>query len=231
MRFVDPEPEDIPQPPTVRDAARQFGSPVLSFVSQPSLTELGVSTVGTSLGGGDPRLESLAITFTVWRNPDDRNDPTNLADLTAQERSALDQAASRTLPDWLIERNKLYHYPAAWEAVMTTRKLGEPWQSPQSVLVAHTNHVLMNTFREERVVGSRPGVLDSAVRESHIEPSDVVVDGRAVKGMRIDTDPHVYAVGADLGDRVLTAVTARDFLPYITFQFATYGPPLDETVW
>jgi len=47
------------------------------------------------------------------------------------------------------------------------------------------------------------------VSERHIEPVNVLIDGIEVPGLHIDTDPHVYAVGADLRDRVLTAVVAR----------------------
>lgn len=80
---------------------------------------------------------------------------------------------------------------------------------------------LMNTFREQRVVGGFPGDLDSPVAEHHIERFGVSIDGVEVPGLRIDTDPHVYAVGADLGDRILTAVVAREHLPHVEIAFET----------
>ncbi|TXN28137.1 hypothetical protein [Lacisediminihabitans profunda] len=104
---------------------------------------------------------------------------------------------------------------------MTTRVQNLPWQTPQSTLVDHANHVLTNTFREERVRGGFPGELDSPVTERHIDYVAVSVDGIDVPGMRIDTDPHVFAVGAALGDRILTAVVARDHLQFVTLAFVT----------
>ena len=49
----------------------------------------------------------------------------------------------------------------------------------------------------------------------------MLIDGIEVPGLHIDTDPHVYAVGTDLRDRVLTVVVAREHLPYIVLAFET----------
>lgn len=221
MHFADLDPKDIPPPPTVAGAARMFGAPLIGFVRQPALTELGVGTSGSSSNGGPVTLESVAISYTVWRNPDDLDDPANRADLSGPERDALDQEPVRPLPEWMHEARRLARFPSLWEAVMTTRVLPTDGHSPASALIAHTNHVLMNTFRAERVVGEFPGDLDSPVAERHIERVSVTIDGNDVPGLRIDTDPNVYSVGADLGDRILTAVVARDHLPYVLLAFET----------
>lgn len=60
---------------------------------------------------------------------------------------------------------------------MATRVLDDEWQTPEFTLVSHINHTLMNTFREQRVVGGFPGELDSPVTENHIEHVTVPVDG------------------------------------------------------
>ncbi|WP_281167443.1 hypothetical protein [Agromyces subbeticus] len=39
--------------------------------------------------------------------------------------------------------------------------------------------------------------------------------------MRIGTDPHVLGVAANLGDRVLTAVLAREHLLYLDVSFVS----------
>ena len=78
---------------------------------------------------------------------------------------------------WLMERRVLMRFPALWEAVMATRVLDDEWQTPEFTLVSHINHTLMNTFREQRVVGGFPGELDSPVTENHIEHVTVPVDG------------------------------------------------------
>lgn len=221
MHFVDVDPMDVPPPPSIDSAAESFGTPVVGLLRQPSLSELGGGTVSSSTNGGPIIPESLAISYTLWRNPRDRFDPANLADLTSQERESLEQEPVRELPDWMRETRRLLHFPSLWEAAMTTRVRDPEQQTPESVLVAHTNHILMNTFREQRVVGDFPGDLDSPVAEHHIERFGVSIDGVEVPGLRIDTDPHVYAVGADLGDRILTAVVAREHLPYVEIAFET----------
>jgi hypothetical protein len=220
MHFSDINPEDIPPPPTVDEVAGLFSVPIMSFVSQPSLQELAVGTTGSSSNGGEMTLDSVTLTYTLWRNPGDREDPANLAELSDSERKALDAPPVRPLPDWMMERRELMRYPMLWEAVMTTRVSDAEWQKPESTLVRHVNHVLMNTFREQRVVGI-PGELDSPVTERHIQPVAVPVDGVDVTGMQIDSDPNVYAVGATLGDRVLTAVVSRDHLAWVRMAFVT----------
>lgn len=219
MHFADREPMDIPPPPTVDTAAETFGAPVIGFVAQPSLSELGVGTVGSSTNGGPSIPESVAISYTLWKNPMDHDDPANLADLG--EAHSLEQEPSKPLPEWMMEYRKLARYPSLWEGVMTTRIFDAEWQTPESVLVAHTNHILMNTFREQRVEGGFSGNLDLPVTESHVERVSVSLDGVNAPGLCIDSDPHVYSVGADLGDRIVTAVVARDYLPYITLAFQT----------
>lgn len=210
---------DIPAPPTVDTAAKMFGAPVIGFLAQPSLSELGVGTVRSSTNGGPSTPESVAISYTLWKNPMDHDDPANLADLGVEH--SLEQEPSKPLPEWMLEFQKLARYPSLWEAVMTTRIVDTEWQTPESVLVAHTNHILMNTFREQRVEGGFPGNLDSPVTERHVERVSLQLDGVNAPGLRIDSDPHVYSVGADLGDRIVTAVVAHDYLPYITPAFQT----------
>jgi hypothetical protein len=221
MHFSDVNPKDIPPPPTVDEVAGLFSVPMMSFVSQPSLQELAVGTTGSSSNGGEMALDSVTLTYTLWRNPRDRTDPANLADLSDSEREALEAPPVRPLPDWMMERRELMRYPMLWEAVMTTRGSDAEWQTPESTLVRHVNHVLMNTFREQRVVGGIPGELDSPVTERHIQPVALPVDGVDVAGMRIDTDPNVYAVGADLGDRILTAVVSREHLASVRMAFVS----------
>ena len=225
MYISDVSPEDIPPPTTVDEVARLFTVAMMSFVPQPSLQELAVGTTASSSNGGAMTLDSVSLSYTLWRNPRDRADAVNLADLSDSEREALDAAPVRPLPDWMMERRELMRYPMLWEAVMTTRKSDAEWQTPESTLVMHVNHVLTNTFREQRVVGGIPGELDSPVSERHIQPVALPIDGVDVPGMRIDTDPHVYAVGADLGDRILTAVVSRDHLSRVTMAFVTRGLP------
>ncbi|RFA07142.1 hypothetical protein B7R21_16615 [Subtercola boreus] len=226
MFLSDRDPIDFPAPETISSAAERFQSPIIEMLQQAALTELGVGTVSSSANGGPTTVESVAISYTLWRNPANRDDPANLADLTEKMRASLEVTPVKPLPEWMIERVKLMRYPTLWEAVLTTRPNDGAWQTPESVLVDHVNHVLGNTFRDERVVGGFPGELDAPVTKRHIEHAPVVLDSTVVSGMRIDTDTHVYAVGADLGDRIFTAVIAREHLPHldIAFQTRPMGP-------
>jgi hypothetical protein len=225
MFVSDRNPEDFPPPPTVDEVASLFTVPVMSFIPQPSLEELGVGTTSSSSNGGPTTIDNVSISYTLWRNPGNRKDPANLAVLSDVDREALDTVPVRALPAWLMVGRERMRYPALWEAVMTTRVLDTHWQTPESTLVDHVNHIMTNTFREQGVVGGFPGELDAPVTEEHIEHVTVLVDGAEVPGMRIDTDPNVYAVGAALGDRILTAVVSRDHLPYVTVAFATRSVP------
>jgi hypothetical protein len=229
MRYdPDRRPMDIPPPPSVDEVAGSFGGPVYAFASQPSLEEAGVSTFGLSRDGGPTVLESVSLSYTVWRNPDDRADPGNLADLSDEMRAALDAPPVAPLPEWMLQTRERMRYPWLWEAVRTTRRQDA---TPEELLLAHARHILMNTFREERVApspdGSPPGELTGAPTERAIEHGvPLTLDGEPVEGLRLDADPHVLALAADLGPHgVLTAVLPRAELPYLTLSFATRPQP------
>lgn len=222
MHFSDRRPEDVPPPPTADELARAFTVAVMTFASQDTLEELGSGMTGSSSNGGPTTMETVALSYTLWRNPGDHEDPENLASLTPELQASLDEEPLHPLPDWMLFRRDRLRYPSLWEAVMTTLvRPDRAWQTPEATLVAHTNHILHNTFIDERVVGDFPGELDSPVTERHLQRVSVTVDGLDVDGMLIDTDPHVYAVGADLGDRILTSVIPRENLPYIDVAFVT----------
>jgi hypothetical protein len=220
VHFSDLDPMDVPPPQTVDEVVRVFPVPVMSFVPQASLEEMGVGTVGYSSDGGPMILDAVSISYTLWRNPLDHDDPDNLAELDDTLRETLDAPPVRPLPDWMMVQRELFRYPSLWEAVTTTRR-SPGSESVESTLVMHVNHILVNTFRDQRVTGGFPGELDDPVTKRHIQPAVVRIDGTDVPGVRIDTDPNVYAVGASLGDRLLTAVVARDHLPFVTLEFAT----------
>jgi hypothetical protein len=220
VHFSDLDPMDVPPPQTVDEVVRVFPVPVMSFVPQASLEEMGVGTVGYSSDGGPMILEAVTISYTLWRNPLDHDDPDNLAELDDTLRETLDAPPVRPLPDWMMTQRQLFRYPSLWEAVTTTRR-SPGSESLESTLVMHVNHILMNTFRDQRVTGGFPGELDDPVTKRHIQPAVVRIDGTDVPGVRIDTDPNVFAVGAALEGRFLTAVVARDHLPFVTVEFAT----------
>jgi hypothetical protein len=219
--------EDVPAPPTLDEVARAFPGPLYGFVPQPSL-EPWTSGTASSTSGGRVEIESVAIGYTLWLNPDDHDDPANLAELDDELRASLDAPPVRPLPDWMTAITARMRYPWLWEAVRTTvaHEPAPPWHSAESVLVEHVNHILRNRFRDERVRGGFPGELLGPATEKCVEHDvPLLLDGRPVPGIRIDTDAHVLGVGAHLGDRVLTAVVDRDRLPLLDLAFATHRAP------
>jgi hypothetical protein len=222
MYFSGRRPEDVPPPPTADELARAFTVAVMTFAPQSALEELGSGMTGSSSNGGPTTMETVSLSYTLWRNPGDHTDPANLAALSPEAQASLDVEPPLPLPDWMLYRRERLRYPSLWEAVMTT--LVQPdrdWQTPETTLVEHTNHILHNTFRDERVVGGFPGELDSPVTWRHLQRVPVSVDGQSIDGLQIDTDPHVYAVGADLGDRIVTAVIPRENLALLDVAFVT----------
>lgn len=228
MQFAGPIPPDAPDPRAESIARlRAMPIPVLGFVSQPHLEDWGAIGVGSSSSSlhGVEGIEA-AITYTLWRNPDDHADPANLADLDEATRAALDVPPPWPRPQWLIDGAERMRYRMLWEAVRTTWHRSDGDHSRvEDLLVHHANYVLRNRFREQLGLGDMPGPPRDRgfeVAERNVQHGFALeVEGRVVDGVRIDTDPFVYAVGADLGSGgTLTAVVPRDDLPYVMLAFA-----------
>lgn len=171
-------------------------------------------------------MMSVGVTYTLWRNPADRSDPVNLAELDETTRRALEEVPPWPRPTWLIEGVERMRYPRLEEAVRTTWHREESaLSSVQNVLIGHTNHILMNGFREE--LGLDPREWDSpALTSSRSIRHDarIVVDGDRMAGLAIDTSPFVYAVGTTLSTGgVLTVVVPRDDLPRLDMSFVPRG--------
>ena len=221
-------PEDFPAPPTPDEVTRDFTGPLYTLEPQASVEEVGIS-VGSQTSNGRPVLEEATVNYVLWRNPADRSDPANLADISDEMRAQLDAPPLFPLPEWMTRITERMRYPWLWDAVRTTRAVRgfeDAWRTPEFILVEHVNYILMNTFRDERVVGSAPGELLGRVSERAVEHGVLVrVDGVDVAGIRIDTDAHVLGMGAVLGDRTLTAVFPREHLPCFDLAFVSRTTP------
>ncbi|GAA3221668.1 hypothetical protein ACFO1B_16315 [Dactylosporangium siamense] len=212
MRFEGVLGEHEPDPRLeLLEQARRMPVPVIGLVPQPHLEDWGA--IGVASGTRDEVLESCEVSlgYTLWRNPDDPDDPVNLAELDEPQRRALEEEPPWPRPQWLVGQVQRMRYPMLWECVRT-RWSQEPGGAGtvEALLVAHVNHVLVNQFQDAPPVDERC-----------VEPRiPVVVDGTPRDGFRIDTDPHVYGVATALGARtVLTAVVPRDALPYVRVVF------------
>ncbi|MDQ0757052.1 hypothetical protein [Arthrobacter sp. B3I4] len=225
MKFAGVLPEDAPDP-RVEQARRLklMPVPVVGLAPQPSLED--ADMVGIQYGQDSRGYSemSASITYTLWRNPTDRSDPGNLAELDEQTRRSIERVPPWPRPEWLIGYVERMRYPQLWEAVKTTwHRDPSERSSPARVLAEHVNYFLINRYRqkpqgssevrdfEDLGVGKRPIIRDIAVR----------VDGVEVPGLEMDTDPFVYAVGAALQHgAVVTAVIPRDELEFIRVEFA-----------
>jgi len=225
VRFAGVVGEDEPDPRLRwHDQARRLPMPVVGLVPQPHLEDWGAIGVGSGTRNGVLGSCEASVSYTLWRNPDDPDDPVNLAELDEQQRRALEAVPAWPRPPWLVEQVRRMRYPMLWECVRTqwSRDPGE-FDTVETRLVAHVNHILVNQFRHTQVVGDdRPYEVDNPVDERSVEARiPVLVDGMTRDGIRIDTDPHVYglAVGLD-GHTVLTAAIPRDVLSYLQIAFA-----------
>jgi hypothetical protein len=221
MQFAGVLPEDAPDP-RVETAARlrDLPFPVMTLAPQPTLEDRGAIGITEGVDAVGRSQLSVSMGYTLWRNPDDRDDPANLAELDEPTRAALETEPAWPRPAWLVESVETLRYPQLWEAVRTSwNRDAAEYTSASRLLVDHANHILMNQFRDE--LGIEPGdaMFDAPwrVKESAVNAAvSLEIDGIPVPGLEIDTDPFVYAIGAQLTpDVVTTVVIAREHLPYV----------------
>ncbi len=228
MRVTGILPWDAPDP-RIEQAQRLklMPIPVLGLVPQLSLED--TDTVGLAYGEDDRGYSEMtaSISYTIWRNPMDRSDPKNLAELDERTRKSVEDVPPWPRPKWLVEQVERMRYPQLWEAVRTTwHRDSSGRSSVRSVLVDHVNHVLLNQYRQELGLSDNsrdqpaPRVTDRMVNAR----VSVFVNGVEVPGAEVDTDPFVYGIGAELaGGGVVTAVLPRAELHLIRVEFTTRG--------
>jgi hypothetical protein len=229
MRFGGFLPEDAPDPRIAQaEKVKLMPVPVMGFVAQPSLEDAHMESTMIS---GMPTISQMTvgIHYTLWRNPHDHSDPTNLADLDESMLRGLDGPFRVPRPAWLIEQIERMRYPMLWEAVRTAwHREPSEFSSPSRLLVEHTNHILMNRFRKELGLGDvSTDRFAARVTERAVNPrATLTADGVEMPAYEIDTDPFVYAIGVELeGGTVVTAVVPRDDLEYVQIAFARRSTP------
>ncbi|WP_156366435.1 hypothetical protein [Microbacterium sp. No. 7] len=231
MRSLGVLPPDAPDPRDATSARlRTLSFPVMGLAPQRTIEDDGA--IGFTEGsGGDGGVWHVAVSvgYALWRNPDDRDDPVNLADLDERTRASLEEEPPWPRPAWLVEAAQRMRYRRLWETVRTSwHRDRDERTTLERQLVDHVNYVLMNSFREE--LGLQPGPLtDRAwmVSETSVRRGvTLVVDGDAHDACEIDTDPFVYAIGARLSDElVVTVVVPRDDLHHVRIALVTRDRP------
>ncbi|MFE5409316.1 hypothetical protein [Microbacterium sp. NPDC056569] len=229
MQFAGVLPEDAPDP---RIQARRrlidLPFPLMDLTPQPSIEDIGAPGFAEGTDAKGRFQLSVSLSYTLWRNPDDRSDPVNLRELDPQERAAIDDVPPWPRPSWLIEYVETMRYPRLWEAVRTSwNRDASEYTTLSRQLIDHANYILMNEFREE--LGLPPGPTDDGPWQ--VGPSSVnaaatlEIDGHAVPAAEIDTDPFVYAIGAQLDhDVVTTVVVPREHVPLLRIALRTRDP-------
>ena len=107
------------------------------------------------------------------------------------------------------------------------RDLSEHTTVPRQ-LFDHANHILRNKFRAQ--LGLGPGPVhddgDWEIKKSAVNPSATLeIDGVPVPACEIDTDPFVYAIGAQVSAHVVaTVVIAREHLPLVRVSLTIRNP-------
>ena len=144
--FIDRSrsPGDVPAPPTTDEVAAGFAVPLLTLVAQESVEAAGSRQQAAGSGTSSqtqnqrPVMESATLTYTLWRNPPDRDDPVNIADLTEEMRASLDVEPPWPLPKWMVQTRVRMRYPLLRDAVRTTHiSDGSTWHTPKRDLLLH----------------------------------------------------------------------------------------------
>jgi hypothetical protein len=222
-------PRDAPDPLyEVVEQLREMPVPIWGLVPQPHLEDWGALGQQSLISDGVLDQMTAVVGYTLWRNPDDRDDPINLANLDERTRAALDVEPPHPRPQWLAERVARMRYPMLSEAVRTTWNRGRSRQDVGSALVEHVNHLLVNNFGASYAGDPRGAGSDRQLADLRmVEPGPlIVVDGAARDSIQIDADPDVLGIGADLGDGgLLTAAIPRAELGFIDVAFAPRSLP------
>jgi hypothetical protein len=167
-------------------------------------------------------ITQVSLSYTLWRYAEDRDDPRNLAALDDRTRRSLDEQPPWPRPAWLLAAVERLRYPTLHEATRTHVPRPEA-PTVGDALREHVAYVLANRFREELGLGRGPGHWPRVPPSALERGVPIRLDGGEIDGVRIDTDPFVFGLGADLGDRgVFTAVFSRDDLPYISLRFRSF---------
>ncbi|PQZ50949.1 MULTISPECIES: hypothetical protein [unclassified Microbacterium] len=231
MEFSGHLPPDAPDPSIESEArVRSLRFPVFELRPQRTLTRVPIAGFMESTGAAGLEEVSTSFSYTLWRYPDDHADPRNEVELDEATRRSLEEEPPWERPAWLIEQVKMFRYPMLWEAIRTSWHASpDPERSSLSEqLVAHTNHILRNQFREELCLSPDPRFdADEAweATTTAVSHASLDVDGEDHPALQIDTDPFVYSIGFRVDEQVVcTMVIPRDALPVVDLAVTCFAP-------
>lgn len=224
MHFAGVLSEDAPDPRIEwAEQLKLLPIPAMGLVPQPSIQDTGSVGLQYSHSSAGFSEMTAAVSYTLWRHPEDRADPKNLADLDEETRQSLDRVPPWPRPAWLIEQVERMRYPQLWDAVRTVWHR-EPSAAPplRRTLIDHVEHILVNRFRRELGLHGAPSEWPMGlVSESTVNHQvTVLVDGLETPAVEVGNNPFVYGVAANLvSGGIVTAVIPRDELEHIRIEF------------
>jgi hypothetical protein len=222
MRFTGVVPADAPDPRFEMNARlRSLPFPVFGLATQRTVRDTGDIGFQEQRDRSGVTASSVAISYLLLRNPDDPNDPGNVAVLDDATLAALAEAPPWPRPTWLLERAEKMRQAHLWEAVRTSwYRTPSEHSTVARCLTDHMNHILANSFTEELGIPLGTGwEPDTAwmVRDSVVKSGvPMAVSGQTVSAVEVDSDPFVYGVGAQLSSTLaVTIAVPRDDLRYL----------------
>jgi hypothetical protein len=212
---------DLPVPPTGDEIVEAFGVPVFGLTPQPGLAEAGFGTVGSNDG-----THEVTISYSVFRNPAEHNDPANFTSTVDDILAAITQAERNGQPEWFIAGLRRMRFPVLWEAVCTARTdIGETVMLADR-LAAHINHVVMNSCPHRRhPEQSFPSTLIDPVTAADALPGRLLrVDSADLSAIQIDTDVDVTGWAFETPRVAVLDVIPREYLPLVDLRLARRSP-------
>lgn len=227
MRWDGILPEDAPDPRLEQATKlKTFPVPLMGLISQPALEEISQMSLNDAYDDRGYSEICATLSYTLWRNPNDRADPINLAQLPEETRAMIDDVPPWPRPAWLVEQAEMYRYPMLWEAVRTTWQRDPARESTLStLLVEHANYVLMNQYNQDSssLSWDRSAPTHLVSERAINTNARVQINGVETLAAELDTDIYVYGIGAQLeSGGFLTAVIPRSELKYINVSFGTH---------
>ena len=218
---ANPARSDAENPARIEATLATLGCPVFGFAPQPHLAEL---TATTMTAGA--RVVGASLSYSYFRNPLNRNHPSNFVPLTPEQTRAIERAESSALPQWMIEQVVRIRYPTLWDAVRTA-KVGpaEPKNSLELRLAAHANDVLR--AQDPHHVPVKVPTATTTGRLSRgdlLESTCVIVDREPQRARLLQAGPHLTAIGARIDGRYLTVVYDRRTAPALKVEFTVHHP-------
>jgi hypothetical protein len=221
MEFA-PDDFAMPEIPTIDSVCAEFPVLVATLVPQPSIHAIGADTTSSSRNGGPFRLETAAITYAIFWNPDDLDDPVNHVQLPPDVVAALANPSPK-LPPALVDWLPWMRFPTAYEAVQTV--VPRDGRSIADELALHMRNVVGNTFRAERnPLPHEPDTFVDPPSAADAVEASVLVDGELVDCVEIH-DEHVLGLGVGLSDAVALVVLPKHLLPLLRVELVRRARP------